>query len=180
MKFELPNPNSLSPATRMRIVIAGYAVAILLAAVVVVLQTAFTNVSDRQAAPGMFAFGDTLLFLAVFGVAAIPATCIAFYFLRPVRRFWTVLAVSGSIVAATGLPASAIYAAAQSAGTGSPLHAWSAVAVLRVFAAPLFAMTFFLAGLFAPIRAAQVALLTAAAIEVTAFAWIAWLWLYPS
>jgi len=36
----------------------------------------------------MYAFGDSVLFLGVLGVAAIPATGTALFFLRPRQGFW--------------------------------------------------------------------------------------------
>jgi hypothetical protein len=45
---------------------------------------------DRQTSSGMVAFGDSILFLSVFAVTAIPATGAALFFLRPYPLFWRI------------------------------------------------------------------------------------------
>ena len=52
-------------------------------------------------------------------------------------------------------------------------------AVLGTSAALLFAVAFFLSGLFAPNRSTRTALLAAAAIESVSFARVAIVWLHP-
>jgi hypothetical protein len=75
----------LRPAARTVIVAAGYVVTVALTALVLHVYVAVTNTPDRQTSSGMFAFGDSLVFLAVLGVAAVPATGAALYFLRSRR-----------------------------------------------------------------------------------------------
>jgi hypothetical protein len=47
----------------------------------------------------LFAFGDDLLFLGVFGVAAVVPSGAALFFLRPYRTFWLGLSVAALVVA---------------------------------------------------------------------------------
>jgi hypothetical protein len=47
----------------------------------------------------MYAFGDSYLFIAVFGVLALVPTGALLYYLRPYRRFWVVLAGFGLVLA---------------------------------------------------------------------------------
>jgi hypothetical protein len=53
---------------KVALVATGYIVAVLVSAGVVALYVTLADSPDRQASSGMYAFGDSLLFLAVFGV----------------------------------------------------------------------------------------------------------------
>ena len=134
----------MRPAVKVSLVVAGYVVAFLIAFAVVAVYVAATSGPDRQASAGMFAFGDSLLFLAVFGVAAVVD-----------------------------------YVAARTAEASSIVHAWSALAVLRILAAPLLTLAFFLSVLFAPNRSSRIALLVATVVEATVFAYVALIWFLP-
>ena len=81
----------------------AYVVAVVIAVIAVTLNVAATSGPDYQASSGMLAFGDSLLFRAVFGVCAVPATGAALYFLRPYRSLWLVLACVALCIAATGI-----------------------------------------------------------------------------
>ena len=161
---------------KIALVVAGYVGALLVASAIVAVYVAATSGPDRQAYSGMYAFGDSLLFLAVFGVAAVPATGSALFFLRPYPSFWRVLSVVAPAIAATGLAAFVVYFAAQTAGAGSLLHSWSGLAVLRILVAPLLALAFLLSGLFASSRSSRIALFVAALIEAAVFAGVALMW----
>jgi hypothetical protein len=167
------------PSSQILLVIAGYAVAFVVASVVVSIYVAATSGPDRQDYAGMFAFGDSILFLAIFGLAAIPATGAALFFLRSNRSFWRLASVVALAIATTGVAALISYLLPQSTDTRSFLGMWSALSPLRILLAPLCAIAFFLAGLFAPIRSCQVALVSAAAIEAAVFAWVAVIWFHP-
>ena len=79
---------------KVALVVTGYVVAVLVAAGVVAVYVALTDSPDRQASSGMYAFGDSLLFLAVFGVVGAVPTGAALFYLRSCRRFWPALAVA--------------------------------------------------------------------------------------
>jgi hypothetical protein len=160
--------------TKVGLVVAGYVVAVLLALAVVAIHDAFMSGPGSQG--GMAAFGDSLLFLAVFGVSAVPPTSAALYFLRSHRSFWPPLSVTALVIAATGLAALIDYLGARGDGTGPLFGSWSAFAVLRILVAPLFALAFLLSGVFAPNRSSRIALLLATGIEGSVFAYIALLW----
>jgi hypothetical protein len=169
----------MRPPVKVGLVVAGYIVAFLIASAVVGIYVASTSGPDRQGYGGMYAFGDSLLFLAVFGVAAVPPTGAALFFPRSYRSFWLALSVAALVIAATGLAAFIDYVAARTAEADSILHAWSALAVLRILVAPLFALAFFLSVLFAPNRSSRIALLVATVIEAAVFAYVAVIWLHP-
>jgi hypothetical protein len=154
---------------KIGLVAAGYVGALLVACAVVALYIAFTDSPARDASGGMYAFGDSLVFLAVFGLAAVPATSAAFFFLRPHRWFWQVLSVIALAVAATAIAAAILYATGRSRPAGPGL-AWADYSILRLIVAPLLAGAAFLAGILAPDRRLRIALFVACVIEVAAFA----------
>ena len=83
------------------------------------------------------------------------------------------LAVAALIIAATGALALAEYLAVWS-GASTLLGAWSAFSVLRILVAPLLALGFGLATVFAPSRSPRLALLAATLAEAGVFGgWVA-------
>jgi hypothetical protein len=125
---------------------------------------------DRQASSGIYAFGDSLLFLAVFGLAAVIPTGAALYFLRPYRTFWVTISVLTLAIAATGLAAALDFTIPPST-SGLSVSVWSALAPLRLLVAPLFALAFLLSTLFAPRGSVRIPLFAATVIETAAFAY---------
>lgn len=166
----------MRPATKASIVVAAYVMAVAVAALVVRVYIAATSGPDRQTYGGMYAFGDDILFLAVAVAAGIPATGAAFFFLRPHRGVWKVLSIVSLTTAATAILASVLSLATRSSTAGSTLQSWAMWTPLRILAAPMLALCFLLAGLFAPTRSARICLGTAAAIELVAFASVAYTW----
>lgn len=148
------------------VVLAGYVVAILAASAAVALRIATTSGPDAQASSGMYAFGDGLLFLGVFGVIALVPTGAALYFLRPYPRFWSVASAVALGIAATGLAAFTLYAIASRWPAGSNVAMWAALAVLRLLVAPLLAGFFVLSAVVAPGRPSRPRFFVAAAVEV--------------
>lgn len=168
----------MRPLVKVGLVVTGYVVAFV-AAAVVAIHVAATSGPYRQGAGGMYGFGDDLLFLAVFGLAAVPPTSAVLFFLRPYRAFWLVLSVVALSIASTGLAALIVYVAPRTDDVRSILHTISALSPLRVLVAPLFALTFLLSCLFAPNRSSRVALLVATVIEAAVFAYVASIWFHP-
>jgi hypothetical protein len=155
-------------------VAAGYAGAVLVARAAVAMYVARTNVADRQTYGAMYDFGDSIVFLAVLALAAVPATCAAFLWLRRHLTFWRVLSRGALAVAATALASSIIYAGGRMAGTG--MVAWAGFAVLRLLVAPLLAAAGFLSGMFAPSRPFRSALFLAGVLEMAAFVSVMLIW----
>ena len=146
---------------------AGYIGAVAVSAAVVALYIFVTPNVDRVNSSGMTAFGDSLVFLAVFGVAAVVPTGAALYWLRPYRRFWTVLSVASLAIATTAIAAFVDYRTTQM--VHSVASVWSFLAVLRILIAPLLAIACFVAAVMAPARAPRLALLVACAVETAVF-----------
>ena len=153
----------MKPLTKAELIGAGYVAAFAIARAAVSIRIAATSGPERESAQGMYAFGDDLLFLAVFGAIALVPTGAALYLLRSNRRFWEVLSAAGLAVAATVVAALIANVLPSSAG------AWSAFAVLRILFAPLLAPLFVVSALVTPHRGPRVALLAAAALEAGAF-----------
>src|SRR5215468_6173802 len=162
-------------AVKVGLVAAGYVGAIVIAYVVVVVYVASTSGPDRQTYAAMYDFGDSLLFLAVFVVAALPATAAALFFLRPHRSFWRALCAVVPAVAITALVALIEYVGAK----GAAHNSWSALTALRILASPLFAGAFFLSGLLAPGRAFRLVLFAATLIEMVVCSWVTLTWFHP-
>jgi hypothetical protein len=164
----------MKPWKRVALVAGGYVAALLLAASVVGLWVLLSSGPAGQASSGMLAFGDAILFLGVFGIAAIPATGAALYFLRPFPSIFKVASMLALAVTATGPIA---LAEILSGSRGSVLGAWSPAAPLRIVAAPFLASAFGFCGLFAPSRLARLAFFVAAAIEAIVFVAAVLVWL---
>jgi len=71
----------VSKLVKLGIVIGGYMAACLVASGAVYVNGLFTQNAAAQASAGMYAFGDFILFLGVFGVLALFPTGLALYFL---------------------------------------------------------------------------------------------------
>ena len=74
----------MRPLAKVAVIAAGYLTAGLVATLVVAVHEAVTA-SDSRGSDGMYAFGDLLLFIAVFGFVALFHTCAVIYFLRDRR-----------------------------------------------------------------------------------------------
>jgi hypothetical protein len=169
----------MRPLAKVGLVGAGYTGAFAIASAVVTVYVAATSGPDRQSSGGMFAFGDSLLFLAVFGVVAVVPTGAALFFLRPYRAFWSMLSVTALVVATTAVAAFVDYVASQGSDAHSVANTWPALAVLRILIAPLLALAFLVSAVIAPNRRSRLALLVATAIEASVFVYVAFIWLHP-
>jgi hypothetical protein len=168
----------MKPLLKVAVVAGGYIVAFLVASAVVAIRLVYTSGPDAQASSGMYAFGDTLLFVAVFGVSALVPTGAALFFLRPYRPFWTVLSALGLAVAITGVTAAILFAVGRHA-TASPLATWAGLSVLRILVAPLLALSVLVCTVFSPHRAPRFALLGATVMEAAVSAYGGAVWFVP-
>jgi hypothetical protein len=142
---------TLPAMAKAGIVVGGYVAAILLALCVVSIYINQTSGPGRDASAGMYAFGDSLLFLAVFGVVSTIPTGLALVFLRQSRKFWICISVVALVVASTSLAAiAAVLLEQQTPAFNASLSAWTPLAVLRILVSPLLAGLFGLSALAAP------------------------------
>lgn len=165
----------MRPLAKAGLVALGYVGALLVALAVVAFRVVTTSGPEAQASSGMYAFGDAVLFVNVFGVLALVPTVAALYFLRPHRPFWTALAIVAIAVALTGIAAAVVFAAGRHE-TSSTLAAWTALAVLRILGAPLLAIGWLACGLMAPARGPRLVLLAAVLLEAGTSAYGAFIW----
>ena len=168
----------MKPALKVAVVAGGYVAAFLIASAVVAIRIANTTGPDAQAASGMYAAGDALLFAAVFGGCALVPTGAALFFLRPYRRFWIVLSALGLAVAFTGVTAAILFAVGRHA-TASPLATWAGFSVLRILIAPLLALTFLVCTILSPHRSSRFAFLAATVMEAAVSAYGGFVWFVP-
>jgi hypothetical protein len=162
--------------TNKILIIGGaYLAAVFIAWACVQVYIFATSGTARQSSQGMFAFGDSILFLAVLAVASIPASCITLYYLRRHRLFWRAAAVVALAIAVTGLYALLMSLPANSASSG-----FSALSPIRVLLAPMFGLTFLLAVIFSPARFYRVVFLSAFLIEVVVFISVVLIWAHPN
>jgi hypothetical protein len=151
---------------KVALVGGGYIVCFLLASAAAAIRVADTNASASQAASGMYGFGDTISFVAVFGVSALVPTGAALFFLRPYSSFWKMFSVLSLGLAITGVAAAILFAIGRHEA-GSRLATWAELSVLRLLISPLLALTFLMCAFFSPRGFSRRALLTATAIEST-------------
>jgi hypothetical protein len=168
----------MRPLAKVTLVGLGYIGALAIAFAAVSLYIASTNSPDRETYAAMFAFGDSLLFLAIFGVAAVLPTGAALFFLRPYRPFWRALSITAIVIATSGVAAFCVFLAMRRTDPNSVASVWPALAVLRVLVAPLFALAFLVSALFAPSRLPRVALLVATALEAFVSLYYALMWFH--
>src|SRR5687767_3545646 len=107
--------DALSLGTKISAVIGGYIAAALLASAAVAVRMIFTSGPDAQAASGMYAFGDAVVFVGIFGLCALFPTAAALLFLRSCESFWKVIAMLGVALASTGIAATIVYASGRHA-----------------------------------------------------------------
>jgi len=169
----------VSLAARIGLIAAGYAAAFVAASLVVAIRVASTSGPAAQASSGMYAFGDAALFVAVFGLLALVPTGAALYVLRPYRRLWSVLSVVALAVALSGIAAVTLFALGRGIVEPSPLATWSAVSVLRILVAPVFAPAWLVFAILAPLRSARLAFLSATAAELVVVAYAGLVWFRP-
>lgn len=168
----------MKPVFKVAVVASGYIAALLLTSAVVAIRLANTNGPDAQASSGMYAFGDALLFVAVFGVSALVPTGAALFFLRPYRHFWTMLSALGLAVALTGVAAAIVFALGRHAAP-SPLATWAGLSVLRILLAPLLALTFLVCTVLSPHASSRFALLAATVMEAAVSVYGGFVWFVP-
>jgi hypothetical protein len=163
----------MSRAAKLSLVAVGFLAAVVVAWVALEAYVAATAGPDRQAYGGMYAFGDSAFFVAVFGLAAVPATAAALYFLRPYASFWRCLVAGAVALSAVSLAAFVSYVGRIHSEEHRLLLG---LAPLWILAAPLFAGGLLVAGLLAPQRRTRLALLAATAGHLFMFAYVSWSW----
>ena len=158
----------MNKSAKIGIVIVGYILACAAAYIATYIWELTTRGTDAQASQGMFAFGQTVLFLVVFGGLALIPTVLAFYFLRSSEKFWNGFALLCLVFSITWI----IIVIANALINANILHiAESSAAVvslfgvLGAFGAPIFIVGFLVLAVIAPSRRPRILLLVSAGLE---------------
>jgi hypothetical protein len=77
---------TVRPAVKVAIVVGGYLLAFLLASAAVAIHAMALGESGSQPSGGMSAFGDLVLFVAIFGAVSLAPTAAALYFVFSKRN----------------------------------------------------------------------------------------------
>jgi hypothetical protein len=166
------------PLLKVAGVAGGYVAACLMAAAAVAVQNAHRDVPAAEASGGMYAFGDSLLFLAVFGVVALVPTGFALAQLRGRARVWSVLSSLAVAIALTGLTAAIVFSLGRHAPP-STLATLAGISVLRILVAPLLALTFGVCTILSPRGGPRSALVAATVMEAVVSAYAGVVWFVP-
>lgn len=166
----------MKPYQKAAWVAGGYAVCLLLACAAVAAHTLITGGTAAQSGGGMSAFGDSILFVAVFGVSALAPTGAALLLLRPYRFFWKALSALALAMAATGV-AAAVVLGVGGGGSTHRLATWAEISVLRIIVSPLLALAIFVCAAISPHRSPRIALFIAAAAEAAVSAYAVAVWI---
>jgi hypothetical protein len=169
----------MKPLPKIAVVAGGYVVAFVLASAAVAVRVAGTSGPTAQASSGMYAFGDSVLFVGVFGLCALVPTGAALFFLRSYPRFWVTLSALAVALAVTGITATGLFAVGRHATAPSPLAFWGALSVLRILVAPLLALAFLVCTAFSPSRRPRLAFIAATAIEAAVSLYGGAVWFIP-
>ena len=170
---------ALPVPAKVGMVLGGYALAILFAFCLVAIYISQTSGPERDASAGMYAFGDALLFIAVFGVVSIIPTGLALAFLRQGPTFWVVCCVVALLVASTSLVMVGLNVLEPMGALSTGLSIWAMLAFPRIFLSPLLAALFGLAALIAPAKRFRWYLFSAAGIEGIASVYGFFHWFAP-
>ena len=147
---------------KVGLVLAGYVAALLVPCAFFWLRE-LVFPSDPSQAGGMQAFGDLMLFCAMFGFLALFPTALALFFLRGSKTFWKVFSVLCLAVAMTG-PVAAVTIQRNWLLTDF-------LGILRVLGAPLLGLGFLISAVIVPRGCGRWALVVAALIEGTVSAY---------
>lgn len=162
---------------KISLVAGGYLAAFAAAWVGMDIYEGLTQVMRSQSSGGMVAFGDSIMFFFMFGAAALIPTALAFYFSRPLLKFWSFLSYAALAFAVTGPLMEMANTALKAFGFYTlPMTAAAAIisflGLMRIFASPVMAGVFFLAVLIAPEPATRKRLLIAMGIEAALCGWV--------
>lgn len=159
--------------TKVALVVLGYVVAAFVAYQAVVVHMALTA-NDSKGADGMYAFGDSLLFIGISGLIALLPTGAAIYFFRANKSLWSGLSTAALFVGVTAPLAVLAYAVPL----GGAFEILSGLALLRLFLCPLLFFIFLVCGAFSSASTSRKKLFLASALEAVVLGYILFSWLF--
>ncbi len=152
---------SLRPAAKIGIVLAGFTVALMIATATMAIRQGL-NANDPS--QGMQAFGDVVLGVAVFSVLAVGPAGLGLYWLRPVTRFWDLLA-NVAIACSLTSPVAIIVSGPLRALLGN----WALLGDLRFATLPVSSLAWATCTVFAPATRLRWLFLGAALVDAALF-----------
>lgn len=163
-------------ATKLGIVIVGYAVAVIAAIAAGWLYDLRMAAMPYDTSGGMYAGGQMLTSLAVFLFVALVPTLIGLWFMRTDPKFWNGVAVVSLAFAIAGLVAVLTPAAAGPPPQSLPHMLIGLLGLAQLFGVPLWLAAFALFAALAPTRESRRTLIVAAGIELVigACAFVHW------
>ena len=159
----------MNTSAKTGIVIAGYILACVGAFAAAYINELATRGTDAQASQGMFAFGQSILFMLVFGGLALIPTVLAFYFLRASEKFWNgfaLLCLVFSIIGIVVVVTNALINARILHISESSAAVVSLFGVLGAFGGPILIIGFLILAVIAPSRHPRILLLASAGLEI--------------
>lgn len=157
-------------------ILGGYGLAFLAGSLAVYINQLRTPADASQ---GMAAFGDSILFLWVFGFFSLFPTGVVLYLLRPFVKFWTVLSEICFLLALTA-PFLAFAMFWGSRGHhGMFWMTMAQIGVLRAFAAPVLALSFLVCAIVTWRMRSRWYFLSAAGLECILIVFILAYWFIP-
>lgn len=156
---------ALRTPAKVGFVVFGVVVAFGAAWIAVDLRQRMIPLADQSASSGMYAFGDLLSGVAVFGVVALVPLALTLYWLRSVNWFWTTIVSCALLFAATGP-----FAVLVGGWMQPKANSWVLLlAFARVGAMPLSALACFTTACFAPQTRQRWLLAAVGALEAVLF-----------
>ena len=152
---------------KLGLVLAGYALALILGAVAGWLYGLRFSPADDQAMGGMIAGGQMMYGAAVCGLVSLAPTGLALWFLRHNRSLWSAFSVAALAFAIGGLAAVLSPLAFGGYGHAAPWFDFvGLVSIVQMLGSPLWIGGFALFAALAPERQLRRRMLVAMAIEI--------------
>lgn len=151
--------------TKVAAVFVGLVLAFAAAWIAVDVRQRAPQGPEAQASAGMYAFGDLVLGVTVFGGVALVPLALGLYWLRAVDKFWSALTWGAMLFALTGLVALAANMWNQSSSSS-----WMLLSHARIGIMPLSALALLTCAILAPRARHRWLLFAAAGTDGTVFA----------
>jgi hypothetical protein len=152
--------------TKIAVVIAGYAVAVVAAVVAAWLYDVRVAGLPYDTSGGMYAGGQLLQSLAAFFLVALVPTLVGLWFLRGHERFWNAVAMSSLAFAVIGLVAALATLASGGSPRNLPLVLLELLGLAQLLGVPIWFAAFALFTVFAPTRRSRNTLALAVLVEM--------------
>lgn len=173
------NVDTWKPGAKFGAVAVGYFLAGVLASIAMAIRMAMTSGPASIASSGMYAFGDSVVWVGVFGFASLVPTALALHLLRRSRGFWLGYAAFGLVLALTGTAAVVLYAVGRTADPHTTFGMLAIASPLRILLALPVTLSLAVSATFAPFPTAKKTLLIALLAEVLTGLYSVIVWFGP-